>query len=304
MGKRMAHSPAIIVHGGAWDIPDEAVDDHKNGCLQAVKAGWQVLLSGGSALEAVTTSALMMEDDPTFDAGRGSFLNADAEVELDASIMRGSDLRAGAVAAVRRLRHPILLARMVMEQSEHVFLVGRGAEQFARRNGMKSCRTRDLLVGRELQRYQDLRSRTDFHAREVFEKRPRGTVGAVAFDAEGHLAAATSTGGTPQKMPGRVGDSPIIGAGTFADDTSGAASSTGWGEGIMRVLLAKTACDLLAVDDPYAAAQKAVSVMAQRVAGKGGIILIDRHGRVGFSFNTPRMAYAFHQGDDPAQVGI
>ncbi|MBN2357033.1 isoaspartyl peptidase/L-asparaginase [candidate division KSB1 bacterium] len=301
----MIHTPALIVHGGAWDILDEAVEDHKRGCSNAVAAGWRVLAAGGSALDAVTAAVVVMEDDPTFDAGRGSFLNADAEVELDASIMRGSDLKAGAVAAVRRLRHPIQLARLVMEGSEHVLLVGRGAEKFASSRGIKFCRTRDLLVGRELQRYQALRSRKDFHVREVFEKQPRGTVGAVAFDNSGSLAAATSTGGTPQKMPGRVGDSPIIGAGTFADNESGAALSTGWGESILRVLLAKTACDFLKEhNDANRAAKEAIQVLEKRVAGKGGVILIDRFGGVGLAFNTPRMAYALRQGEKIFKIGI
>ncbi len=302
----MKQLPALIVHGGAWDIPDDAVEAHKAGCAAALEAGWKILAASGSSLDAVTAAVTVMEDDPTFDAGRGAFLNAAAEVELDASIMRGCDLGAGAVAAVRRLRHPIQLARMVMEQTEHVMLVGRGAEQFARSQGIRLCRTRDLLVGRELQRYEALRQQKDFHARQIFEKQPRGTVGAVAIDMAGRLAAATSTGGTPQKMPGRVGDTPIIGAGTYADDAIGAASCTGWGESILRVLLAKTACVFLSSGMwPQEAAQKAVRILEDRVAGRGGVILIDRHGRIGWSFNTPRMAYAYRQGkSDLLVVGI
>src|SRR3972149_11465143 len=238
--------PVIVVHGGAWDIPKATWPAHVTGCRLGCLAGLEVLQSGGSALDAVEAAVRQLESGPTFDAGCGSFLNEDGKVELDASIMEGATLKAGAVAAVQRLLHPVSLARRIMEKTDHLLLVGAGAEKFARKMGMKFCPTSALLTGRELELWKKLKKKRAFHAKTVFSGRPngstslttkRGTVGAVALDAYGNLAAATSTGGTPRKMAGRVGDTPVIGAGTYADNTQGAVSCTGWGEGIMRICL-------------------------------------------------------------------
>jgi beta-aspartyl-peptidase (threonine type) len=262
----------------------------------ALERGWEALRGGGAALDAVEFVVRLLEDDPTFDAGRGSRLNRDGRVEMDASIMDGQRLEAGAVAAIQRVRHPISVARRVMDGSPHVMLVGDGAYNFAEEIGSELCRTQELLVGRELERYLRVRAGErhlvdgEFGGSEPRGEPPMGTVGAVALDRQGRVAAATSTGGTQDKLAGRVGDTPVIGAGTYADDQFGAASATGWGEGIMRVLLTKTAIDYLALDlDPLEAGRRALATL-DRVGGRGGLILLDRPGRVATVFNTPRMA--------------
>lgn len=284
---------ALIVHGGAWDIPDELVAAHRAACLAAIEAGWQELRAGGSALDAVERAIMVMEDDPALDAGVGAFLNAEGEVELDAGLMDGTTLAAGSVAAVQRIRHPITLARKVME-SEHVLLVGQGAERFAQRHQVERCPSATLVIPRELARWAANAANPGFDARQSFTQ-SRDTVGAVALDEEGNVAAGTSTGGTPHKLPGRVGDSPLVGSGYYADSTLGGASCTGWGEGIMRVVLAKSTIDRLTHDDAMAAARWGVSCLEGKVNGLGGIIVLDRHGRVGYASNTPRMALAYMQ---------
>jgi beta-aspartyl-peptidase (threonine type) len=241
-------------------------------------------------MDVVEHVVRVLEDDPAFDAGVGSRLNAAGAVELDASIMSGSTLEVGAVAAVGGLRHPISVARLVLDRSPHVLLVGDGAKRFAREHGAEICRTRDLLVGRELDRYLRVRRGDRSLVEHEFREGPMGTVGAVARDAEGRLAAATSTGGTQDKWPGRVGDTPIPGAGTWADDRAGAASCTGWGESILRTALAKTAVDGIVAGRTAASAARAAIAQLRRIGGRGGLILIDRSGRVATAFNTPRMA--------------
>lgn len=285
------HRTALVVHGGAWDIPDEAVEDHRRGIEAAVRAGWEVLDADGDALDAVEAAVRLMEEDPTFDAGRGSMLNLDGEVELDAIVMRGRDLEAGAVAAVRNILHPVTLARCVLERSEHVLLVGSGANRFAREMGVPEVRAEELVVGRERQRLEDLRAGRGRAAPDWFDRSPHGTVGAVARDRRGRLAAATSTGGTPGKYPGRVGDSPIPGCGCYCDDRAGGASATGYGEAILRATLCRDAVRLVEEGRPApAAAEQAIARLGLRFAGRAGIILIDAAGRIGHAHNTPRMA--------------
>jgi beta-aspartyl-peptidase (threonine type) len=303
---------SLIVHGGAWDIPDEEVDEHQDGCRRALDAGWRVLEAGGTALDAVEAAVRVLEDAPIFDAGVGSVLNRDGEVELDAAVMDGATLRSGAVAAVRCVRNPITLARRVLE-SHVILLVAQGAERFAEQSGIPLCDPADLIVERERRKWAELLANPDAQAQDSFGAKPASpsmaqpsdTVGAVALDRFGHLAAGTSTGGTPNKLPGRVGDSPLIGCGLYADDQTGGCSSTGWGESIIKVLLAKTATDLIgAGHEPMTAAQRAIDTLAQRVGGYGGCILLDGQGRPGFAFNTPRMAYAYRVEDDRVVVGI
>jgi len=271
-------------------------------------SGWELLRGGAAALDVVEAVVRILEDDPTFNAGHGAHLNRAREVELDASIMEGAGLQAGAVAAVQRVKHPVSLAREVLESSPHVLLVGRGAQRFALERGFKLCRRRDLLVGRELERFLRIRDgETELIAHE-FDGDPIevefGTVGAVACDGGGHVAAATSTGGTQDKAPGRVGDTPIIGAGTYADDRSGAVSATGWGESILRLTLAKAAADRMAGGmSPGRAGRAAVNTL-QRVRGKAGLILVDRHGRAAAVFNTPRMARGLATSDKGLLVGV
>ncbi len=256
-------------------------------------------------MDAVEAAIRQLETDPTFDAGCGSFLNEDGEVELDASIMDGATLKAGAVAAVRRLLHPVTLARKIMEETDHLLLVGAGAEKFARKMGMKFSPTKALLTGRELELWKKLKTKKSFHAKTVFSGHPKGTVGAVALDDYGKLAAATSTGGTPRKMAGRVGDTPIIGAGTYADNFLGAVSCTGWGEGIMRIGLARLILfNIQNGFSPTAAVKKGVEEMRRRVDGYGGAILVTPKGQIGLYHNTPRMAFAFSEKSGEIKVGI
>ncbi|MCI0494087.1 isoaspartyl peptidase/L-asparaginase [candidate division KSB1 bacterium] len=285
--------PGIIVHGGAWSIPDEYDNDHIQGVYHAVAEIYPHLKNGMSALDAVEFAVKNLEADPTFDAGRGAFLNAIGEIELDAIIADGATLNFGAVAAVQNILHPVSLARLVMERTEHTFLVGTGAQLFARKNGIPELRPEALLTPRELEFYEQIKNDPKFYSHKPFEPKPNGTVGAVAIDVAGNLAAATSTGGTPRKHPGRVGDSPIIGAGAYADNTLGAASATGWGESIMKILMSKTACDLLQSHSAKVAAEMAVDLLRERVNGWGGIILIDRNGNIGFAHNTTKMAFAY-----------
>lgn len=271
------------------------VDAHLRGCREAVRAGYSVLKGGGSSLDAVEEAVRLMEDDPTFDAGRGSFLNQDGQVEMDAIIMDGSTLNLGAVAAVQCVRHPVTLARAVMERTDHCMLVGRGAVRFARSIGMELVPVEELLTPRELSRLEEIRTMRRFHARTAFDRaEKRGTVGAVAVDDNGRIAAATSTGGTPNKLPGRVGDSPLVGCGTYADDLSCGVSATGWGEAIMKVTLARRVCQ--GVEDGRSvqeSAKRSIEFLASRADGLGGVIALDRHGEVGYAYNTPRMARAF-----------
>ncbi len=289
--------PAIIVHGGAWNIPPEEQEASRQGTCRAVEAGWAVLEAGGSAADAVESAVVVMEDDEAFDAGRGSHLNTDGHVEMDAGFMDGATRRVGAVAAVQLVQNPIRLARVVMDQSEHILLVADGAQRYAQKMGIPSCTLTDLVVPRELDRWQAYLQQRDQAA---------DTVGCVALDRHGHIAAGTSTGGTPNKMPGRVGDVPMVGCGFYADDEMGGASSTGWGESIAKVILARMALHHLEMTgDPQAAARAAIQVLIDKVKGRGGIILLSPDGRPGWHHNTPHMAFAYRTaGMDAPLVGL
>jgi L-asparaginase / beta-aspartyl-peptidase len=297
---------SLIVHGGAWDIPDESVEACKSGCHRALAAGWSILSSGGSALDAVEAAVVILEDDPVFDAGFGSHLNLDGRVECDAIVMDGATLRAGAAAALQRIWNPIRLARAVLENSPHMMLVAEGAERFAKQHGIPLCAPEDLVSPAEREAW--LHCKKDRHAAAHHRGHEQGTVGAVAMDSHGRLFAATSTGGTCCKLPGRVGDSPLIGCGCYADAEAGGVSCTGYGEAIMKIVMAKAAVDLLrqhatCVDTPAAAscdistanlaAREAVHLLAKRTHATGGLILLDREGNPAFAFNTPRMAYGY-----------
>lgn len=290
--------PAIIVHGGAWDMPDSQIEAHMKGCESAAQRGHDILSGEGSALDAVEEAVVVMEDDPIFDAGRGSVLNQLGQVEMDAIIMDGKSLRSGAVAALRHVRNPIRVARRLMDETEFSMLAGEGALRFALMNGFRECSEEDLLVGRELDDYREFLRTGILRTEEHFAGERRDTVGACAIDWEGHVACATSTGGTPRKIAGRVGDSPLIGAGGYADDRVGAASATGWGEKILAVVLSKSALDLLrTTNGPMVACKDAVETMRERVNGYGGLIMVDSKGSLGYHFNTPRMAYAYVDGE-------
>ena len=285
--------PAIIVHGGAWDIPPELHADHLAGCRAATEAGWVMLAAGGSALDAVEAAVRVMEDHPVFDAGRGSHLNRDGAVELDAGMMDGRTLMAGAVGCVTRIANPISLARRVLHDSEHVFLVGDGAERFAQEIGLALCDPSELIVERERLLWEERRMTGDGRRLE-FGRRSSDTVGAVALDSAGNLAVGNSTGGVSFKHPGRIGDTPIIGCGLYADNTMGAAACTGWGEQIMKTVLAKTTVDQIALlGSASDAANVAVAYFAHRVGGKGGVICISPAGQIGFAHSTPYLAHAY-----------
>ncbi|HEV2195896.1 MAG TPA: isoaspartyl peptidase/L-asparaginase [Candidatus Acidoferrum sp.] len=298
--------PALIVHGGAWDIPDEAVDACKSGCARALAAGWSILSRGGHALDAIETAIMVLEDDPVFDAGYGSHLNMDGRVECDAIVMNGTTLHAGAASTLQRVKNPIRVARAILEKCPHMMLVGEGAERFAVEHGIALCDPDELISEAEQEAW--LKCRNDKHAAVHHRGHEQGTVGAVALDKEGNLFAATSTGGTCCKLPGRVGDSPLIGCGCYADSEAGGVSCTGYGEAIMKIVMAKSAVDLLrqspiCADSPAGAssdaltanvaAREAVHLLAKRTHGHGGLILLDRHGNPAFAFNTPRMAYGY-----------
>ncbi len=285
--------PKLIVHGGAWSIPNKMVDPHLAGVEKAIKEVYPLLKRGVSALDAVEKAVNILEEDPTYDSGRGAFLNARGEIELDAMIMNGFNLDIGSVAAVQNLLHPISLARMVMEKTEHAFLVGGGAQDFARAMGFTELDPKELLTFRELEFWEKIKDDPDFRSRDVFRPAPKGTVGAVALDANGNLAVATSTGGSPRKLPGRVGDSPLPGAGTWCDNLTAGCSATGWGESIMKVMLAKTACDFTLQIDAMQACEKALVILRSRTDGDAGIIMIDRQGNYGYAHNTDRMAFAY-----------
>jgi beta-aspartyl-peptidase (threonine type) len=286
-------TPRLIVHGGAWNIPDEMDQAHLNGVHKAIEKVYPLLVAGMSALEAVEAAVNSLEADPTFDAGKGSFLNEIGEIELDAMIMDGRDLNFGAVAAVQNILHPVSLAKLVMEKSEHAMLVGRGAQQFADQMNIKQLSPEELLTERELTFYDQIKNDPDFLTHHPFEGDSHDTVGAVALDVNGNLAAATSTGGTARKAQGRVGDSPIIGAGAYADNQLGAASATGWGESIMKVLLTKALCDYFVNTDSMQAAKAAIELLSKKVNGLGGVIGINAKGQYGFAYNTPKMAFAY-----------
>jgi len=298
--------PALIVHGGAWDIPDEAIDACKSGCQRALAAGWSILSRGDSALDAIEAAVIVLEDDPVFDAGYGSHLNLDGRVECDAIVMNGATLHAGAASTLHRVKNPIRVARKILEHCPHMMLVGEGAERFATAQGIPLCNPKDLISEAEREAWR--KCKDDKHAAEHHRGHEQGTVGAVAIDRNGLLFAATSTGGTCCKLSGRVGDSPLIGCGCYADSEAGGVSCTGYGEAIMKIVMAKTAVDLLRqstifVDSPggaccdastaKVAAREAVHLLAKRTHGTGGLILLDRDGNPGFAFNTPRMAYGY-----------
>jgi beta-aspartyl-peptidase (threonine type) len=261
--------------------------------MQAVQAGHEVLSSGGSSLDAVTLAVTMLENSPHFNAGRGAVFNAEGRHEMDASIMDGSNLEAGAVAGVQNIRNPILLARKVMTDSVHVMLMGEGAEVFARANGIEFADDDYFFTERRWQQLQKAKSRQkpDAQLKSKSPDRWLSTVGAVALDANGNLAAATSTGGMTNKRWGRVGDSPIIGAGTYADNRSCAVSATGHGEYFIRATIARDICARVQYQGLAlaAAADAVINGQLRDMGGDGGIIAMDPKGNIALTFNTPGM---------------
>jgi beta-aspartyl-peptidase (threonine type) len=287
----------FVIHGGAGTIPKgsltpEKEAEYRKKLEEALMAGYRALQEGKTALDAVEIAIKILEDSPLFNAGKGAVFNAEGRNELDASIMDGKTLKAGAVAAVQHIKNPISLARLVMEKSPHVLLVGEGAEKFAIKQGMQLVDSEYFWTKERWEQY--LKTKNSRLESSKTEQK-YGTVGAVALDKYGNLAAGTSTGGMNYKMPGRVGDTPIIGAGTYANNDTCAVSATGWGEYFIRLSVAKDISALL----EYRALpiQEAVDLVIQRklknLGGDGGVIAIDKFGNIGISFNTEGMYRAY-----------
>jgi len=283
---------AIIVHGGAGTASPERSEILQTGCKEAALVGWRILQEGGSALDAVEAAVRALEDNPSYNAGTGACLNSDGNIELDAGIMDGQGLHVGAIAGVERIKNPISLARKVLE-SPHVLLVGRGAEQFAQEQGISQCALEELVTERQYKIWQEQQAQEPQQAQHTDK---HGTVGAVALDASGVLAAATSTGGIRNKYPGRVGDSPLVGCGFYADEYA-AVSCTGDGEDFVRLLIAKRAADVVGNSkggqSAREAAEAAIAVLGAKSTGTGGLIVVDRKGNVGFAWNSRNMSHAY-----------
>ncbi len=275
---------AIVVHGGAGDIPLDRRELAEQGCREAAAVGWKLLSSGRSALDAVEAAVRVLEDNPVFNAGRGSVLNAAGKVEMDAGIMDGRTRDAGAVTLIQHIRHPISLARNVMEASDHLILGGEGAEAFAEKMGFERVPNDYFVTERRLEQY-----------RRRLQAGAGDTVGAVALDRAGHIAAANSTGGVSFKLPGRIGDSPILGAGFLADDRYGAVATTGQGEHIIRSGLSFLIMRLLA--EGLGAEEASEQVRRQFLEsvpnGQAGWIVVDAQGRVAIGHTTRNLSFAW-----------
>ena len=288
--------PALLVHGGAWDIPPEEREAHEAGALAAARLGFDSLRGGASALDTVEAVVTLLEDDPALNAGTGSVLNRRGEAVLDASIMDGEDLRVGGVAAVRTLRNPVRVARRVIDATRQVLLAGPGAEEFARQQGFEAILPEELVVPREVERLRAHQARRRAAA-------PGDTVGAVAIDSEGRIAAAGSTGGTLGKRPGRVGDTPLPGAGLYADSRVGGVACTGWGEGIARLSMARAALARVeSGQDPADAARELLAACWSRLGGTAGLLIVTPDSRLVTAWSTPRMARGWAHGgmENPA----
>ncbi len=277
---------SILVHGGAGAVPPERRAVHEAGCLTSAMRAAEILRGGGSSVDAVQQAVESLEDDPAFNAGTGASLNSSGELELDAAIMSGKDLRAGAVCALAPFLHPIAIARAVLEDATHVLYAAEGAKRFACAHGFSPANAGTMITEAARARWQDMQKVGGVSGWAG------GTVGAVACDVHGHVAAATSTGGLVNKAPGRVGDTPILGAGTYADDETGACSTTGHGEAFMRLVLAKHATDLLGTTKELGiSARNSIELLERRVGGHGGLILATHTG-LAWARNTETMSWA------------
>lgn len=293
-----------MIHGGAGAIHEK--QDYKDSIEGILAHGAKLLESGESALTAVEACVSMLEDDPLYNAGKGSVLNADGKVEMDAAIMNGAHLEAGAIAGVTNIKNPIQLARKVMEESKHVFLIGEGANQFAKSTEAKIQDDEYFIIPKRVEQLEKARKNSsmtlDHDAPEGNTNEKFGTVGAVARDLDGNLAAATSTGGLVNKKFGRVGDSPIVGSGVYADNETCAVSATGFGEHFLRTALAKEISSIIAYQKVAApeAAQLGIDYLVRKVEGLGGVIVIDADGNCGDAISTPDMIRgSVREGSDP-----
>ncbi|HYX34879.1 MAG TPA: isoaspartyl peptidase/L-asparaginase [Oligoflexus sp.] len=298
----------VQVHGGAWDIPQSLKEAHRAGVVAAYDYAVSRLQSGKDPMDTIVEVLGILEDDPVFDAGSGSFLNEHGVVELDAAVMEGAGLRAGAVAALGSFPNPSRIARAVMDCTDHVLLVGTGAEDFAMSQGFRKVDISVLVHEREITAHRawlasgkpDAKtffSNPETKSRSGPEPDRRGTVGVVlgVKNKTGHfcLFSGTSTGGTPGKKAGRVGDVPLVGCGIYADNEGAAVSCTGWGEGLTRIVAAKSVSQrVTAGQHPQQAIEAVLQEMWRRTGGRGGIIAVDREGRCGAAFSTPDMAFA------------
>ena len=282
----------IVIHGGAGsfsDLDEKAINSYETGINEALSAGYKILEQGGSSLDAVTTAVVILEDLPLFNAGKGSVYTEMETQEMDSSIMDGKSGKGGAVAGVSKVKNPVLLARKVMEKTEHVMLMGRGAEKFAKEIGIELVDPSYFYSEKNLKR-----------VRKSKEDEKLGTVGAAALDQSGNLAAATSTGGRTNKMTGRVGDSPILGAGTWAQNGLCAVSGTGHGEYFMRLLTAADVCKLMEYSGLSLEESTNLVVSKLTQAGaEGGIISIDSNGNISAKFNTKGMARGYQTNQIP-----
>ncbi len=295
-----------MVHGGAGAL-DNVSDDktamrYLEGIRSILEHGREVMELGGSALQAAETCASLLEDDPVFNAGCGSVLNEHGKVEMDAAIMDGRDLSAGAVAAVDNIANPIQLARLVMTESEHVMLIAEGAMRFADHCGMDRVPEDYFYTPDRIEQLRHARLKGKLmldhdETEEDSEDQKYGTIGAIAMDPQGNLAAATSTGGIVNKRMGRVGDSPIVGSGVYADNETCAVSTTGYGEDFMRTVIAKTISDFIYMKDMNAEQAMAAGIdyLKRKVSGRGGIILIDNKGNCSSGFTTKKMIHGWIQ---------
>jgi beta-aspartyl-peptidase (threonine type) len=299
----------LAIHGGAGTMPRaemtaEAEHRYRSGLQEALDGGYEVLRSGGTSLDAVTRAVVLLEDNPLFNAGRGSVFTLDGRNELDASIMEGGTLKAGAVCGVTRIKNPVLLARSVMENSEHVMLADAGAEEFAETQGFTFVPQSYFHTPERWQQLQRIRGGERGLSGHTISH--VGTVGAVALDGHGHLAAATSTGGMTGKRFRRIGDSPVIGAGTYADDRSCAVSATGHGEIFLRCAVAHDVGARMryGARSVGEAAREVVFEELPALAGDGGLIAIDRRGEIALEFNSEGMFRAARKQGESAQIGI
>jgi len=295
---------SIMVHGGAGAL-DNVKDErtavrYLESIHNVLEHGREIMKLGGSALQCAETCASLLEDDPVFNAGCGSVLNEHGKVEMDAAIMDGRDLSAGAVAAVDNIANPIQLARMVMTESEHVMLIAEGAMRFADHCGIDRVPEDYFYTPDRVQQLKEARLKgkimLDHDDTEGnMEDQKYGTIGAIAMDAEGNLAAATSTGGIVNKRMGRVGDSPIVGAGVYADNETCAVSATGYGEDFMRTVIAKTISDFIFMKgmDAEEATKAGIEYLNRRVTGRGGVIVIDKEGNCSSGFTTKKMIHGW-----------
>jgi beta-aspartyl-peptidase (threonine type) len=304
-----AATPVLVIHGGAGVVRKEMTPEKEKavraGLEKALQAGYSALKSGASSLDAVTRAIVVLEDDPNFNAGKGAVFNHDGRNELDASIMDGATLRAGAVANVHRIKNPIELARAVMEKSEHVMLIEDGAEKFAQAIGMQLVDPKYFYTEARWKALQQALEEEKAKTAEPGKAPHHGTVGAVALDAKGNLAAGTSTGGMTNKRFGRVGDSPIIGAGTYADARC-AVSATGWGEFYIRATAARDICARVELrgDDLKKAADEVVLGIIPKLGGDGGVIALDKDGNIAMPFNTDGMFRGWIGSDGKPHVAI